>query len=102
MTVTKVGRKYAQLKFDKENETEGIIVKLDMGTNDIISSPSNCIVGTFYKTKEDYELDNKKKKLASKINRAVSSFNGYKRLVEATIGDLETIARILNVDLTQP
>lgn len=100
VTITKVGRKYAEIKFDKPKEHDYTVFRLNMETNEIIS-PSSYQVGAFYKTKEDYELDNKKKKFANRIHRLLSNFNGYKKLVEIPVDDLETIARILNVDLTE-
>ena len=96
-TIKKIGRKYAQIEFVEKSIFGEYVLNMENG----IIYYNKSQVGVLYKTRDEYDLKNKKEKISEKLTRELSGFCGYKKLIEVSIDDLLKIAQILGINLDE-
>ena len=95
--ITKVGQKYADIKFlDKSENGE---YRVSMEKNCVFDS-AGYKVGEIYQSKDAYEVATGIKKAAREISDAMYGHSGYSKLLGKSIDDLKRIAEMLDIDLS--
>ena len=95
--VTKVWKKYAEIKFLDKSENDKYRVSIE---RNMVVDSAGIEFGLIYQSKDAYEVATGLKKAARKISDAMHGRSGYLKLLEKSMNDLNRIAEILDIDIS--